>query len=184
MDVPTVDSVPDDVPFTVRCVLVYARPVTVWLLVAFTVLMLLSRRVDVPVTVVFDATTFVVLSIFACASSCVGAIHTAFAGTRRKGVPRRRGHYYSLFIGSRKVPRATPEMPPPDSLEPAMTRLAARTTVLLLSAFVTLGVSAAVNVIAMRGFGAPDALVRGRYAKAPTLALQTAVAVERRTVCA
>ena len=39
---PVVDSVPDDVPFTVRLALPGARPVTVWLLFSLTVLVLVS----------------------------------------------------------------------------------------------------------------------------------------------
>ena len=64
-DVPVVDSVPADAPFTVRCVLPLARPVTVSVLDSFTVLLLLSRRVAVPETVTVAVIAFVVLSCLA-----------------------------------------------------------------------------------------------------------------------
>ena len=59
-DVPVVVSVPVDVLFTVRCVLVGARPVTTWLLDDAIVLLLLSRRVIVPLTFAVVVTVFVV----------------------------------------------------------------------------------------------------------------------------
>lgn len=65
-DVPVVFSVPADAPFTVRCVLPFARPVTVRVLDSLTTLLLLSRRVTVPLTVTAVTTVFVVLSIFSC----------------------------------------------------------------------------------------------------------------------
>jgi hypothetical protein len=70
-DLPVLDSVAADVPLTVRFVLPGARPATVWLLVSFTVLVLLSRRVVVPATVTFVLTVFVVLSSFGCAPPAV-----------------------------------------------------------------------------------------------------------------
>jgi hypothetical protein len=66
LDVPVVASVPADAPFTVRCVLPFASPVTVCVLDWLTVLLLLSRLVAVPVTVTVVVAVFVVLSIFAC----------------------------------------------------------------------------------------------------------------------
>ena len=66
VDVPVVVSVPADAPFTVRCVLPLARPVTVCVLDWLTTLLLLSRRVAVPVTVTVVVAVLVVLSIFYC----------------------------------------------------------------------------------------------------------------------
>jgi hypothetical protein len=70
LEVPVVDSRPDEAPFTVRAVLPAANPLTVWLLVSFTVLALVSTRAlsrctrtTVPLTVMVDATVFVVLSM-------------------------------------------------------------------------------------------------------------------------
>ncbi len=60
LDVPVVVSVPADVLFTVRCELVDARPVTTWLLDDAIVLVLLSRRVLVPLTFAVVVTVFVV----------------------------------------------------------------------------------------------------------------------------
>src|SRR4051812_35843102 len=67
-DVPVLDSVLADTAATVRCLLPVARPETVWLLVSFTTLFLLSRRVAVPVTNAVVTTVFVVLSRFDCAT--------------------------------------------------------------------------------------------------------------------
>jgi hypothetical protein len=66
-ELPVVDSEPADAPLIVRWVLPLASPVTVCALVSSTTLMLLSRRVAVPFTVVAVETTFVVLSGFSCA---------------------------------------------------------------------------------------------------------------------
>jgi hypothetical protein len=68
IDVPVVVSVPADAALTVRCALPFARPVTVCVLDSFTVLLLLSRRVDVPVTVMAVVALFVVLSTLDCAT--------------------------------------------------------------------------------------------------------------------
>src|SRR4051812_22608152 len=65
--VPVVFSVPTDVPSTVRCVLVDARPVTVRVLLCATSDVALSRRVFVPLTSDVSTTLLVVLSIFDCA---------------------------------------------------------------------------------------------------------------------
>jgi hypothetical protein len=64
-------SVPADAPFTVRCVLPFARPAIVWELDSSTTLLLLSRRVDVPVTLTVVTAVFVVLSGFDCATPAV-----------------------------------------------------------------------------------------------------------------
>ena len=66
--VPVVVSDPADTPFTVRCVLPFARPVIVCELDSSTTLLLLSRRVAVPATFTVVAAVFVVLSGFDCAN--------------------------------------------------------------------------------------------------------------------
>ena len=63
---PVVVSSPRDTPFTVRCVALDERPVTVRLLDSFTVDCALSRRVTVPVTLVATLTASVVLSGDCC----------------------------------------------------------------------------------------------------------------------
>jgi hypothetical protein len=73
-DVPVVVSVPVDVPFTVRCALPFARPVTVCVLASFTSLLLLSRRVTVPLTVTVETIVFVVLSGFSWTTPAVVVI--------------------------------------------------------------------------------------------------------------
>src|SRR5262245_62015809 len=65
-DVPLVFSEPADTPSSFRCVLPFARPVTVWLLDSLMSLFTLSRRVTVPVTDTVLTTVFVVVSIFDC----------------------------------------------------------------------------------------------------------------------
>ena len=68
LDVPVVVSNPADAPFTVRCVLPFASPVIVCELDSSTTLLLLSRRVAVPVTFTVVTAVLVVLSGFDCAT--------------------------------------------------------------------------------------------------------------------
>ena len=68
LDVPVVVSLPFDAPLTVRWVLPFASPVMVCVLASSTMLLLLSRRVAVPVTLIVVTAVFVVLSGFDCAT--------------------------------------------------------------------------------------------------------------------
>src|SRR6266550_5951727 len=122
-DVPVVFSVPADVPFTVRCVLSFARPVTVWLLDSFTTLLLLSRRVAVPLTVTVETTVFVVLSRACCTCPAVVVYfetRVTLSPSRvvavqvTRPVPLENEHELSSeCIGPRPSPRNGPPSPPP-----------------------------------------------------------------------